>query len=149
MKENECTLFASGDCYEEWIPCRCPNCKGFLPGHFPLSGQFQCKKCGAVLETLPNSDPDLDEDEQDSDMEFGGMICKVPDYAVKIEIKKYPRPPRIRKHRTDRWALGIGFSRLVWKDREGKFITIAGERIYLDDPRILKITDKKHRFLKL
>ena len=151
MEKNECTIFGSGEGYdgEGWIPCRCPRCNGFLPQDFPIGRQFQCRKCGAVLETLPEYDPELDDDEQDEEMEFGGMICKVPDYAVKIEIRKYPRTPRIRKHRTDRWALGIGFSRLVWKDKNGEFILISGERISVEDPRILKFTDRESRMITL
>ena len=146
MKKNECTIFVSDESYGDvWTPCLCPICRGFLPKDFPIGRQFQCRKCGAVLETLPTSDPDLNDDEQDDEMEFGGMICKVPDYSVKIAIRKYPRPARIRKHRTDRWALGIGFSRLVWKDKNGEFILMDGERISLEDPRILKFTDRKSR----
>lgn len=134
---NECTEFMTdGD--DDWPLCRCPSCNGFLPRSFPIGEQFQCKRCGAVLETLP-SIPDDPDEEEDTDMEFGGRICKVPDVAVKILVVKYPRPPRKRKHRTDKWALGEKFSRRVWKDRDGEFINVAGERIELNDSRILMV----------
>lgn len=138
IHEPSCTNFMVGDSDELGL-CRCPSCSGFLPSSFPIgiSKQFQCKKCGAVLETLPSSVEDPD-DEEDSDMEWGGRICEVPTYAVKILTVQYPRPrkPRRRK-KTDRWAMGVNFSRRVWRDKNGEFITIP-ERIALDDPRILK-----------
>ena len=123
---------------EEWTPCRCPACKGFLPKDFPLGPQFQCRKCGTVLETLP-SRPENPNDEEDTDMEFGGRICPVPGYAVKIETEKFPRPPRDRKHFTNMWARGEKFTRRVWTDKKGEFINVAGERIELTDPQILEV----------
>lgn len=126
------------DDYDNWTPCRCPSCKGFLIRDFPIGKQFQCKKCGTVLETLPSRPDDPDEPE-DTDMEWGGQICKVPDVAVEILVLKYPRPPRKRKHRTGKWAVGDKFNRRVWKDRDGEFINVAGERVELNDSRILKI----------
>lgn len=139
--ERQCTIFVSNEGYapDEVGLCHCPKCKGYLPSDFAIGRQFQCKKCGAVLETLPTSDPDLADDEQDEEMEFGGMICVVPDYAVKIELKPYPRPRRVRRHRTDRMARGLGFYRRVWKNVNGEFVIYEGERIPIDDPRILEI----------
>jgi len=142
MNEVSCTDFVmEGD---ELDLCRCPACSGFLPRHFPIGGQFQCKRCGAVLETLPSPVDDPDE-EEDSDMEFGGRICEVPDYAVKILVVPYPRPREPRRHKTNKWAIGEKFIRRVWKDVKGEFITIAAPgsryRVALDDPRILRITE--------
>jgi hypothetical protein len=98
-ERDNCTGFVLGDWTEEWAryhPCHCPKCGGFLPSSFPTDGkQFTCKKCGSVLETIPNSPDDefvkeLEEDgfEQweidEMTMEnYGGRICLVPDYAVK------------------------------------------------------------------
>jgi len=122
--------------------CRCPGCQGFLPRDFPIAKQFQCKRCGAVLETLPSPVDDPD-GEEDSDMEFGGRICEVPDVAVKIITLQYPRPRIPRRHKTNKWASGEKFIRRVWKDVNGEFITIAAPgsryRIALDDPRILRV----------
>lgn len=143
---SECTEFVVIDC-DDWVPCRCPSCKGFLTRDFPLGKQFQCKKCGSILETLP-ARPDDPDEEEDTDMEWGGRICKVPHYAVKIEVKKYPRAPRNRKHRTRKWALGEKFSRRVWKDKNGNFINVNGERIELTDSRILKIHEGLKRARK-
>ncbi len=141
---KQCTEFVCNGSMSEddWVPCRCPKCNGFLPRDFSLGKQFQCRRCGAVLETLPSLvgkmglDP---ETEGDPDMEWGGRICFVPGYAVKIETEKFPRPPRDRKHFTDRWARGDGFSRRVWRDKKGEFINVAGERLELTDPRILEV----------
>ncbi len=54
----------------------CPGCGGFLPSDFPTYRQFKCRKCGRTLECLPT-------DDEDQDMEFGGKLCLVPEYAVK------------------------------------------------------------------
>jgi len=81
-------------------------------------------------------------------MEFGGRICEVPDIAVKMLVVQYPRPrkPRRRK-KTGRWAMGVNFSRRVWRDKEGEFITVSAPgrpyRVSLDDPMILRIVEEK------
>ena len=70
MSEN-CTLFVTDDPeYDEnWRNlCRCPKCKGWLPGHFVESDVFTCKKCGEVLTIL------WDEGE------YSGRICKMPEH---------------------------------------------------------------------
>ena len=48
---------------------------------WPIGEQFKCKKCGKTLETLP-SIPEDGEDE-DTDYEWGGRLCIVPDIAIK------------------------------------------------------------------
>ena len=102
---KDCSGFMVGDSFDEWTPCHCPKCGGFLPQYFPTDGsQFKCKKCGAILETIPNMQDavengmledlkeDIEEGEWNQDdideavMEgYGGKICLVPDYAVKKE----------------------------------------------------------------
>ena len=140
---SQCTEFGAGDYDEYTLLCRCPNCKGFLPRDFPIGKQFQCRKCGAILETIPSpiDDPDI---EEDIDYEFGGRICLVPGYAVKISTTLPPKPMRQRKRKTNLWAMGAGFSRRVWEDREGKqFIEVGPERMELGDPRILQVTEEE------
>ena len=138
-EQKACTNFTIID-YDDWDPCRCPECKGFLPKDFPIGGQFLCRKCGSVLETLPSPVDDSDEDE-DSDMEFGGIICKVPDYAIKISTELSPKALRHRKKKTNKWAMGVGFARRVWKDKGGEFVEVYPERIELDDSRILQVVE--------
>ncbi len=158
-----CTRFVEGEC-DEWCPCRCPECGGYLPGDFIVDEgvQFQCHSCGAVLEIIYDPpDPELVEiwkeehsgilyemgflpvPEYKASFSPGGRICVVPNYAVKIERVDYKalrkdRPPR--KHATEMWALGLGFSRRVWRDKNGEFITINGERLNIGDNRISVIT---------
>lgn len=138
-KTEGCTNFTTID-YNDWTPCRCPACKGFLPKDFPMGKQFLCKKCGAVLETLPTipEDPDMDED---TDYEWGGRICLVPEVAVKISTELPPRQPRHRKKKTNKWAMGIGFARRIWKDKAGEFVEVGPERIELNDSRILQVVE--------
>ena len=139
---SQCTEFMVGDYDEASTLCRCPNCKGYLPRDFPIGKQFLCRRCGAVLETIPSpiDDPDI---EEDTDYEFGGRICLVPGYAVKIDTTLPPKPVRQVKRKTKLWAMGLGFSRRVWKDRDDKkFIEIEGERIEVEDPRILRIVNE-------
>jgi len=103
MSRENCTGFMMGDGYDEWHPCHCPKCGAFLPQHFPTNGTaFKCKKCGSVLETIPNMQDaaedglleDLKEDIKEGEWNqddideavyesYGGRICLVPDYAVK------------------------------------------------------------------
>ena len=104
-KGENCTAFGayeSWDYFEELKPherfCRCPKCKGFLPQSFPIGKPFTCKKCGSVLETIPNYEDakdadwleDMKEDfkdltpkEVDEEVyeNYGGKICLVPDYV--------------------------------------------------------------------
>lgn len=133
-----CTNFTIID-YDDWTPCRCPECGGFLPKDFPMGEQFLCRRCGAVLETLPS--PVEEDDEEDTDYERGGRICLVPDYAIKISTELPPKPLRQRKKKTDKWAMGVGFARRVWKDEKGEFVEVYPERIGLDDPRILQVVE--------
>ena len=140
MKPESCTRFIRN--YEEDLrPCRCPSCKGFLPRDFPLGSQFQCRRCGAVLETLP-SKLEEPEEEEDTDYEWGGRICLVPPDCITIEVQALPMKPRYnRKTKTKKWAMGDGFSRRVWRDREGEFIEIGPERLQINDSRIILITE--------
>ena len=140
---SQCTEFMVGDYDEASTLCRCPHCQGYLPRDFPIGKQFLCRRCGAVLETIPSpiDDPDI---EEDTDYEFGGRICLVPGYAVKIDTTLPPKPRHMRKRKTNLWAMGAGFSRRVWEDRDGKqFIEIGPERIELEDPKILQVTEEK------
>ena len=81
---SKCTSFEIGE-YPETdlyrILCRCPKCKGWLPQNFPIGKPFTCKKCGAILETIPDT-TDLEEEEKDlTDDEVyeshGGKICLI------------------------------------------------------------------------
>uniref|UniRef100_A0A6M3M4G1 Uncharacterized protein n=2 Tax=viral metagenome TaxID=1070528 RepID=A0A6M3M4G1_9ZZZZ len=138
MSTPSCTLFTY---YEEGHHmCRCPKCSGFLPRNFPLKKQFLCRKCGVVLETLPSLTEDPDDD-GDPDYRWGGRICVVPDYAVTISTELPPRPVRHEKKKTSKWAMGVNFSRRVWKDKTGEFVEVYPERIDLEDPRILQIVE--------
>ncbi len=60
---------------DEWAPVPCPSCGGSLGRYFPTDVQFNCEKCGKTLEALPI-------DDVDTDMEFAGKICIVPEYAI-------------------------------------------------------------------
>lgn len=140
MSGEACTRFVTWYDEDDLRRCRCPACKGFLPRGFPLSLQFQCRKCGAVLETLPSivEDPD---DEEDRDYEFGGRICLVPSDCVTIQVVPVERVRRVRTRKTNKWAMGDGFARRVWIDKQGDHINIDGERIEITDPRIKMITE--------
>lgn len=135
---SKCTLFCVGDC-ENMDLCRCPSCNGYLPRDFPIGRQFQCKRCGAVLETLPDYDEDLDDDEQDHEMEFGGKICVVPDYAVKIETVDFKelrksKPPKPVKTNKIAYSKRNSFQRVVWRDSQGReYIVANGIKILLED----------------
>ncbi len=61
---------------EDTANSHCPGCGGFLPRNWPTHKQFKCNKCGKTLEALPT-------DNEDQDMEFGGKLCIVPEYAIK------------------------------------------------------------------
>jgi len=139
-----CTSFIANEDWD-WIPCRCPACNGFLPRDFPLHGQFQCKKCSSVLECMPNSDPDLEDDEQDDDMEFGGRICLVPEGSITMEVVDYKerrkKRGRVRKHKTNKWATVLGFTRRVWSRNGVEFIEVNGESIPLTDKRVLMVNE--------
>ena len=75
---------------------RCPNCKGWLPRDFPLEESFVCKKCGSTLETLPsipetftNLKGEKETEPEDTDYEWGGRLCIVPEDVVKrMEVVK-------------------------------------------------------------
>lgn len=132
---------------EDWTPCHCPKCGGFLPGDlcgYPLEEgkQFQCKRCNAVLELIFNKE---DEDEEYT-YTGSGRICLVPPDAIKIQVVDYKalreQKPRNSIQATTKWALGVGFSRRVWRNRDQEYITVDGEQINLDDPRILLVTIK-------
>ena len=139
---SQCTEFIVMDDPDEWAPCRCPKCKGFLPKDFPMGKQFVCRRCGAVLETLPNPIDDPDIPAEDTYYEFGGRICLVPSYAVKIDATLPPKPKRHRRAKTNLWAMGKGFSRRVWEDHKGRrFIIVYPERIELGDPRIIAVKE--------
>lgn len=121
---------------------RCPACKGFLSRYFPIDKQFQCKRCGAVLETIPGN-----EEGDGKDYEYGGRLCVVPDYAVKILVVGYPikRVKRVKK-KTNLRAMGHTWTRRVWEDEKGdQFIEIGRETsIPLSDPRILRTVEDVH-----
>jgi len=141
----QCSLFVTES--EDNRPCTCPKCKGFLPRDFPIAKQFQCRKCGSVLETIPHN-PYADEDDQDDlteDYEYGGKICIVPEYAVKIPIINYidlrKQNPNRPKKKTGKWALGEGFSRMIWIRNGIEFIEIGYETLQIADPRILMIKE--------
>ena len=53
---------------EDWSPCHCPVCGGFLKAFLP-NESFTCKKCGTELLIIPEED----EGEQ---MEWG-KICPI------------------------------------------------------------------------
>ncbi len=136
-----CSTFTFDGDPEEHRPCRCPTCKAFLPGRFPLDKQFLCRKCGAVLTVYPSLyeymrwheflfDSSLHE------IRFGGRICVVPELAITISTVLPPRIPKTHKKKTELWAMGEGFSRRVWTDKEGQFIEVGSERMGLEDERI-------------
>jgi len=134
-----CTTFIVVEYGEEWSPCRCPACKAFLPRDFPLGAQFQCRRCGAVLETLPSPTEDPD-DPEDIDYEFGGRICVVPKDCITIEVEPITRLAQPRRHATNKVAVTLlGFERRVWVDSDGEFIKINGVRINLGDPLISEV----------
>ncbi len=150
---SKCTQFMFDGDPEEWRPCTCPVCKGFLPAHFPLDRQFLCNKCGAVLKTYPSLDEYMSWDQFLFDVQedrWGGRICLVPELAIKISVEMPPpRSPRRRRKKTEKWAWGgglfgpqekagnySGFSRRVWRDKDGEFIEVEGERLDITDSRI-------------
>ena len=140
MKPEICSLFSVSYDENEGGLCRCPKCKGFLPREFPLDNQFQCRRCGAILETLPSKLDDPDE-EEDTDYEWGGRICLVPPERIKIVVSPTSTIKIRNKRKTNKWAMGDGFSRRVWRDLEGEFIEIGPERLQINDSRIILITE--------
>ena len=144
MSEKTCSVFMTDDWdpEENWMKLmRCPGCKRWLPSDWPIGKQFQCKACGAVLETLPTI-PEY-EDEEDTDYELGGMLCIVPDVAVKIIKVAYPiKRVKKMKVKTNLRAMGRTWTRRVWEDEEGRYIEIWPlGRIALDDPKVLRIVE--------
>lgn len=138
---TNCSEFITDGDTDDLDLCRCPKCKGFLPRNFPLGGQFLCKKCGTVLETIPSNVEDPDE-EEGSDYEFGGRICLVPDYAVKIDRTLPPKVKTPVKKKTSLRAVGRAFFRRVWEDGDGKrYVEFYPDKVELTDPRILKIIE--------
>jgi len=143
----QCSLFVTES--ESDRLCTCPKCKGYLSRDFPIGKQFQCRKCGAVLETIPHNpyaDEDDDLEDTSEDYEYGGKICLVPEFAIKIEVidfkelrKQNPNRP---KKKTGKWALGEGFSRMIWVRNGIEFIEIGHEVLQIADPRILMIQDE-------
>ena len=140
MSGQQCSLFGEGCDMEDWTPCHCPKCGGFLPADlcgYPLEEgkQFQCKRCNAVLELIFNEETGET-----------GRICLVPPDAIKISVTDYKalreQNPRNSIQATTKWALGVGFSRRVWRNGDQEYITVDGEQINLDDPRILLVTIK-------
>ena len=138
---TNCSEFIT-DCDTDDVDrCRCPKCKGFLPRGFPLGEQFLCKKCGAVLETMPSKVEDPDE-EEDTKYELGGRICLVPDYAAKIDRTLPPKVKKPIKKKTSLWAVGKAFFRRVWEDENGKqYVEFYPDKVELTDRRILKIIE--------
>lgn len=143
MKPELCRNFSISYDENEGSLCRCPGCKGFLPRDFPLGRQFQCRRCGAVLETLPSKldDPDDPDEEEDINYTWGGRICLVPPDCIKIVVSLISTIKIRNKRKTEKWAMGDGFSRRVWRDIDGEFIEIDGERLKINDPRIILITE--------
>jgi len=144
LSAPQCSLFVADS--ETDRLCTCPKCKGFLPRDFPIAKQFQCRKCGAVLETIPHNpyaDEDDDLEDTSEDYEYGGKICLVPDYAIKMAVIDYKElqknNPKNPKKQTGKWALGEGFSRMIWIRNGIKFIQIGHETLQIADPRILLI----------
>lgn len=146
-----CSKFTFED-PEHHRPCRCPICKGFLPGHFPIDKQFLCRKCGAVLKVYPSLDEYMSWTEFLFDpwdeIRWGGRICAVPELAIKISTVLPPRQMKRHRKKTEMWALGggifspgnyVAFSRRVWKDKEGEFIEVGSERLDLADERIVQV----------
>lgn len=94
-RPSKCSLFIVDQIDEDTPLCRCPNCKGWLPRDFPNDKSFTCKKCGETLITIPSHVEDPD-DPEDTEYEFGGRICVLPDaLAQKIKARK-ARPGVIR-----------------------------------------------------
>ncbi len=139
--KSMCAAFSIGD--EDWHDkdhlwkslMRCPECSGWLPRYFPIGEQFHCKRCGAVLETLPDED-------EDPDMEQSGRLCIVPEEAITIAPFIPLRRVKTKVKKTTRIAMGLCFVRRVWRDRDQFFINVNGERIYLDDVRIDRIIEE-------
>jgi hypothetical protein len=71
---NPCTTY-SDDCDgDEWIPCKCPICGGFLPSDI-WQDSFICKKCGSELIAVEHSEKFQESDNYDG---FStGKICVV------------------------------------------------------------------------
>ncbi len=142
-----CTTYIH-DHDEAWTPCRCPSCQGFLSAYFPHDKPFQCKKCGEMLHVVPGIIEDEDEGYRGD-----GKICVKPDHLKteterqaltkwRLDKKNRSKPVKLRK--TCLLAVGHAFQRVVWADKDGRFIKIGWEdRIPLDDPRITKILNKE------
>ena len=154
-----CTDFHWSEDYEpdgQSTPLKCPSCGGWLSGTempYEEGKQWQCKKCSSVLEIIKDP-PDPDEVEyfmdqfkegivyqlgleplpeyEEDEFNFSGKICVVPANLVTMQTANYAelrknRPPK--KHRTGIRVGGDAWFRSVWKDRNGVFILIDGERI--------------------
>ena len=97
---SKCTQFTFDGDFDEWRPCTCPVCKGFLPANLPLDRQFLCRKCGAVLKTYPPLDEYMSWNQflfDAQDDRWGGRICLVPELAIKISTMLPPRREKRRR----------------------------------------------------
>lgn len=70
---NPCSRY-SDDCDpEDWHPCQCPICGGFLPGDI-FQDPLVCKKCGSELIAIEASEKLKDSDDWNGE---SGRICVV------------------------------------------------------------------------
>ena len=98
--DNGCSLYADDCDPEDWRPCSCPVCGGFLSGDI-YQDPLICKKCGSELVAIPCS-----EEFKESDQYCGeeGRIC----VAFKREnhkghSKEERQTKRLVKEGHDKW----------------------------------------------
>ena len=70
MVELKCSEYTMLDSDEQWSPCNCPVCGGFLKA-FSIDEKLSCKKCGTELLIIPDKD-----EETGKEWEWG-KICPI------------------------------------------------------------------------
>lgn len=138
MSGEYCTNFVID--YEDDMPlCRCPNCAGFLPSHFPLDKPFRCNKCGVLLEAITDEG------------QYSGKVCMKPKHLWtekdisdhELWLKEKPKREKTKQKTKTKYVAFTksGHGRRVWDDAEGSFITVIGTRIPLDSSEIVSIVN--------
>jgi hypothetical protein len=98
--DNDCSMYADVCDTEDWTPCRCPVCKGFLPVDI-FQDPLVCRKCGSELVAIPCSDKFKDSDDWNGEE---GRICVVTKGTkTKQQNKEERKTNRVAKENYKKW----------------------------------------------